>query len=112
MHSEQGTSMSKLTLDELIERLSELKAQDEDDEVLVNADEMAEYLGHQRVTEVFQFAATMVTNMHPRRSKRSLIPPDKQFKRERLVNIKRLELINELTATRDKINRTVNQLSS
>lgn len=103
---------NKLTLDELIERLSELKAQDEDDEVLVSADEMAEYLGHQRVTEVFQFAATMVTNMHPRRSKRSLIPPDKQFKRERLVNINRLELINELTVARDKINRTVNQLSS
>lgn len=104
--------MSKLTLDELIATLSELKPQNEDDDVLVNADEMAEYLGHDKVAEVFQFAATMVTNMHPRRSKRSLIPPEKQFRRERLVNINRLELIRELTTARDRINRTVNSVSS
>lgn len=104
--------MIKLTLDEYIETLSKLKPQNEDDDVLVNAEEMAQYLGHQRVAEVFQFAATMVTDLYPRRSKRSLIPPEKRFKRENLVNINRLELIRELTAARDKITRTVDSVPS
>ena len=105
--------MSKLTIDEYIERLSELQApeKEEDDYVLVDADEMAQWIGHQRVTEIFEFAATMVSQLKPK-SKRSLIPPEKRQKRERLVNINRLELIRELTSARDKITGTVNSVPS
>lgn len=105
--------MFKLTIDEYIERLSDLQAPEkpEDDYVLVDANEMAQWIGHQRVAELFEFAATMVSQLRPN-SKRSLIPPEKRQTRELLVNINRLELIRELTTARDRINRTVNSVSS
>lgn len=90
--------MSKLTLDEYIERLSRLTA----DEVLLNFEQMAEFIGYEKADSISGYSLVINTDMVGQRRKRSVIPKEKQIKKEMVANFNREELLSELNAARSK----------
>ncbi len=98
-----------LTLDEIIQRLSGLTHET----VMMDADQVASFIGHARVAEMFDFAANMVRHKgKQRRSRRSLVPREKQFSTQKIARFNRIELLNELKAARDKNARTTDPVSN
>lgn len=98
--------MAELTLPEYIERLSGLTHET----VIVNADQIANFIGKDKVANLLDFAFTVNTKMTGRRNRRTLIPKHKQVKKSRMARFDRKELLNELTAAYDQRSGTANPI--